>query len=298
MIFYIKKILIKLISFFLIRSKIIFLLEKRILKYRSLKYENKSIFPFLNEYNHLIDYFIVSVVYFKNYYSKIENPEKQRHISFKTLDENEGAKWAKHYFDKSSTGSFHRKERGLIYVKTEEMIKSNSLNNSNTLFINIGSSSGLDLVYFYKKFSKIKYLSTDINDEILNFQKQTYKNYSIDYLKGSADYIAKNLDYVASKHQVDKIILFCNGCLQYEIPFFLQKGFAYLSNSNVKFFFCMTEFFELNFSNSDSYHRKNILWVHNYPKYINSNNLKITWKKVSKENQIKNNSISIIFTNN
>ncbi len=292
-----KKHVINIISFFLIYSGLIFLIEKRIFKYRSLKYENKSIFPFLNKYYHLIDYFLVTVVYFKKYYSKIKDPKKQREISFNTLNDNEGVKWAKHYYNENSKGNFHRKEREQIYIKTSELIISKSLNNKKTLFINVGSSSGLDLIYFYKKFSEMSYLSSDINDEIINFQRQLYKDYNINYFKGSADLVAENLDYLVEKYNAEKAIIFCNGSLQYEIPYYLDKGLKFLKNSKVKFYFCLTEAIELKFKSDDSYHRKNILWIHNYPSYLKKYKFNIIWEKLSKENQIKNNSIGIIFNN-
>tara|TARA_E500000178_G_scaffold329363_1_gene360224 strand:+ start:30127 stop:31008 length:882 start_codon:yes stop_codon:yes gene_type:complete len=292
-----RKIIIKVISFILINSGLIFLIEKRILRYRSLKYENKSIFPFLKRYYHSIDYFLVTIVYFKNYYSKIKDPKKQREISFSTLNNGEGVKWARHYYE-NRKGNVHRIERENIYEKTSELIINNSLNNKKTLFINIGSSSGLDLVYFYKKFDEMVYLSSDINNEIINFQKEIYDNYNFNYFKGPADLVAKNLDTLAKKYNSEKIIIFCNGSLQYEIPFFLNQGLENLKNSKVRFFYCIAETYELRFTNTDSYHRKNILWTHNYPKYILKNDLTILWQKISKEDQVQNNSINIIFSNN
>ena len=292
-----KKIIVKIISIILIKSGFIFLLEKRIFKYRSLKYENKSIFPFIKKYYHIIDYFLVTVVYFRNYYSKMKNPNKQREISFKTLDSGEGVKWAKHYFDKNSKGNIHRKEREDIYNKTSELIVEKFLNNKKTLFINIGSSSGLDLLHFYNKFNEMFYLSSDINNEIIDFQKEVYKDHNIHYFTGPVDVVAENLEDLKKKYDAEKVIIFCNGTLQYEIPFFLNKSLEILKKSKVKFFFCMTEAFELKFNNVDSYNKKNILWMHNYPKYIYNNNLKIVWQKITKENQVYNNSINIIFTN-
>ena len=292
-----KKFIIKCISTILIKSGIIFLFEKRIFKYRSLKYENKSIFPFIKKYYHIIDYFLVTVVYFRNYYSKLKDPRKQREISFKTLENGEGVKWAKHYFDINSKGNIHRKEREDIYNKTSELIVEKSLNNKKTLFINIGSSSGLDLMHFYNKFNEMFYLSTDINNEIIDFQKEMYKGLNINYFIGSADSVAENLDALGKKYTAEKVIIFCNGSLQYEIPFFLNKSFESLKKSKLKFFFCMTEAFELKFKNIDSYNKKNILWMHNYPKYISENNLKIFWQKIKSEKKVYNNSINIIFTN-
>ena len=75
-------------------------------------------------------------------------------------------------------------------------------------------------------------------------------------LKGPADLVAKNLDALAKKYDSEKIIIFCNGSLQYEIPFFLNQGLENLKNSEVRFFYCMAEAYELKFTNVDSYHRK------------------------------------------
>ena len=78
-----RKLIINIISFFLINSGLIFLIEKRIFKYRSLKYEDKSIFPFLKKYYHSIDYFLVTVVYFRNYYSKMKDPKNKERFLLK-----------------------------------------------------------------------------------------------------------------------------------------------------------------------------------------------------------------------
>ena len=59
----------------------------------------------------------------------------------------------------------------------------------------------------------------------------------------------------------------------------------------------MVETYELKFANVDIIIEK-IYLTHNYPKYILKNDLTILWQKISKENQVQNNSINIIFSNN
>ena len=60
----------------------------------------------------------------------------------------EGVKWARHYYENGKECPSNRKKN--IYEKTSELIINKSLNNKKTLFINIGSSSGLDLYTFTK----------------------------------------------------------------------------------------------------------------------------------------------------
>jgi len=62
-----KKILKKLIILFFVKTKLILLFEKKIFKYRSYLYQNKSIIPFLNKRT-ILDNIIVTDLYFNEYY--------------------------------------------------------------------------------------------------------------------------------------------------------------------------------------------------------------------------------------
>ena len=42
------------------------------------------------------------------------------------------------------------------------------------VIIQLGSSSGRDIEFFIKKYPKLNYVSTDVNEEILSFQRENY----------------------------------------------------------------------------------------------------------------------------
>ena len=58
------------------------------------------------------------------------------------------------------------------YTEIYNFIKKNELNNSKTSLIQIGSCFW---IRFFSYFKKIKYISTDINNEIINFQRKISK---------------------------------------------------------------------------------------------------------------------------
>ena len=95
----------------------------------------------------------------------------------------EGKKWAQYYYEKhfKSLDELKKKKIGNIYANEalpifEKMIKfirSNNLSeDKNTYIIQLGSSSGRDLEFFLNIFPKLNYISTDVNEEILDFQKK------------------------------------------------------------------------------------------------------------------------------
>ena len=139
----IKKILIV----FFVKTKFILIFEKKILNYRRYLYENKSIFPFFSKRSK-IDHFIITHLYFGEYYKKHITHENQKKISLKTLSNGQGLYWAKHYYT-NPKAKLHRENRSTIYLETEKFISNYNLNQKKNIFVNFGSSSGLDLIYIF-----------------------------------------------------------------------------------------------------------------------------------------------------
>jgi len=270
------------------------LLEKKIFHYRSLKYQGKSFLPYL-KYNRF-DYLISTVLYFRFYYRNLNDPNKQRRISLNTLGDGEGKFWAKHYYY-AEEGKIHRLKRKNIYEETIKLINNYGLDKEDNLFIILGSSSGKDIEFFYNHFKKFKYISIDVNQEIISFQKEVLNIPNIKYHVGTSEKAAD----IIKKYQNNnsKILIFTNGTLQYEIPYFLNKMFKGLKTINNKIYFCLAEHYEKTFKeniNIKSYHRKNILWVHNYEQYLKENNFNILFQRVNGEG-IRNLNLCLIFSN-
>ena len=270
------------------------LLEKQIFHYRSLKYKGKSFLPYLK--NNTFDYLISTVLYFRFYYRNLNDPNKQRKISLNTLGDGEGKYWAKHYYY-TGVGKIHRLKRKNIYEETIKLINNYGLDKEDNLFIILGSSSGKDIEFFYNHFKKFKYISIDVNQEIISFQKEVLNIPNIKYHVGTSEKAAD----IIKKYQNNnsKILIFTNGTLQYEIPYFLNEMFKSLKTINNKIYFCLAEHYEKTFKeniNIKSYHRKNIMWVHNYEQYLKENNFNILFQRVNSEG-IRNLSLCLIFSN-
>ena len=270
------------------------LLEKKIFHYRSLKYQGKSFLPYL-KYNRF-DYLISTVLYFRFYYRNLNDPNKQRRISLNTLGDGEGKYWAKHYYY-TERGLKHRLYRKNIYEETIKLINNYDLDKEDNLFINLGSSSGKDIEFFYNHFKKFKYISIDVNQEIISFQKEVLNIPNIKYHVGTSEKAADIIKEYQNNNS--KILIFTNGTLQYEIPYFLNEMFKSLKTINNKIYFCLAEHYEKTFKeniNIKSYHRKNIMWVHNYEQYLKENNFNILFQRVNGEG-IRNLNLCLIFSN-
>ena len=289
-----KKIIKNFLILIIVKTKIILLLEKKIFHYRSLKYKNKSFFVYL-KYNSF-DYIISTVLYFGSYYRNLINPNEQRRISLNTLGDGEGKFWAKHYYY-AEEGKIHRLKRKNIYEETIKLINNYGLDKEDNLFINLGSSSGNDIEFFYNHFKKFKYISIDVNQEIISFQKEVLNIPNIKYHVGTSE---KTADIIKKyQNNNSKILIFTNGTLQYEIPYFLNEMFKSLKTINNKIYFCLAEHYEKTFKeniNIKSYHRKNIMWVHNYEQYLKENNFNILFQRVNGEG-IRNLNLCLIFSN-
>ena len=289
-----KKIIKNFLILIIVKTKIILLLEKKIFHYRSLKYKNKSFFVYL-KYNSF-DYIISTVLYFGSYYRNLINPNEQRRISLNTLGDGEGKFWAKHYYY-AEEGKIHRLKRKNIYEETIKLINNYGLDKEDNLFINLGSSSGKDIEFFYNHFKKFKYISIDVNQEIISFQKEILNIPNIKYYMGTSE---KVIDIIKEyQNNNSKILIFTNATLQYEIPYFLNKMFKGLKTINNKIYFCLAEHYEKTFKeniNIKGYHRKNIMWVHNYEQYLKENNFNILFQRVNGEG-IRNLNLCLIFSN-
>ena len=294
----IKLIIKKLIILLIVKTKIILLFEKKIFKYRRLLYENKSIIPFVYKRTYL-DYILVTNLYFNEYYRNLKNPKKQNQISISTLSNGEGRYWAEYCY--GSYGNQHRFNRQVIYKKCENLIDEKNLNNSETYFINFGSSSGLDLLYFKNKYSHINYISSDINSEIINFQKETtFKGIdNVSYIIGSVEDVVDQINLKYYNEPNVKLIFFCNGTLQYCIPYILEEMLAKLKKIKNKFYFVSSDSFKNSNVNNISFHIKNILWHHDLLKYFEMNNFKKIYyqKNQTRPGDKLNFSQNIIFEN-
>lgn len=262
----IKKIVYNLIKYPLIliflKTPLIKILEKNFKYHRSIKSENKIIT-------------LLNSIFQKEYFAKINTPKKLRELASTTVADGEGSLWAKYYYGKHfktlnelkvrKVGLLTLDESTKIYSKIINYIKTNNLDNNQDLYIiQLGSCSGRDLEFFRNQFPSLNYISTDVNDEILNFQKTKYSYNNFSYYKCFAEDINKCIEYYNLKNK--SIIVFSVSSLQYVVPFYLKEFFDIINNyADINVF--ISEPVSLNFieaNNECSRYRGNTSFSHNY----------------------------------
>ena len=221
-----KKLIYNIIKYPLIlifiKTPLIKILQTRFAHHRSLKKRGLIMFT-------------LDTLFEREYLLKIKNNEKFRRVLNTTVTKGEGKKWAEHYYNNPAknlealkikrAGLISDSEANPIFEKIVNFVKINKLeNNSDLYIIQLGSSSGRDLEFFFNYFPKLNFISTDINDEILNFQKEKYKYPNFFFYKCHTEDIDKCINHF--QIQGKNIILFSVGSLQYVAPFFLKEFFS------------------------------------------------------------------------
>jgi len=166
----------------------------------------KRRFKLINFQKKNITWFVLDILFQREYFSKLKNKEEIRELTNSTLIDGEGKKWAQHYYDghfqtldelkKRRTGTMSQNDATPIFERMINYTKSNNLSDDkNTYIIQLGSSSGRDLEFFLKIFPKLNYISTDVNDEILDFQKDKYSYPNFKYFKCYAEDIDECINH-------------------------------------------------------------------------------------------------------
>ena len=244
-------------------------IKKRIKKYRF----NKSLLlsPFVK-------------IFWEEYYPKINNPNLSREITDSTLNEGEGRKWAIKFYnqrfknfqdlEKQKIGLISADKAYPIFRDIVSFIIENKLQEDRNLYlIQLGSCSGADLKFFYDTFPNLSFISTDVSDEILDFQKEKYNFKNFDFFKTHAE----NINDCFKKFNLynKKVILFSRGSLQYVNPYFLELFFSKLSAvRDLNLFICDTidlDFLE-NQKKIKSNQRFDIVFNHRYEDYLSNSN--------------------------
>jgi len=261
-----------------IRTPFVNILKRRFKNYRFSKKRN-------------IIWFVLDTLFQREYFNKLNNKEEIRELTNSTLMDGGGRMQAQDYYNKHFQTLDELKKRRIGTMSESDAIpmiesminfvKSNNLSDDkNTYIIQLGSSSGRDLEFFLKIFPKLNYISTDVNDEILDFQKEKYSYPNFKYFKCYAEDIDECINHF--KISEKNIIIFSSGSLQYVNPFFLEEFFQKIKNyKNLNLF--ISEPVSLLFIDNNkliSDNRDYVSFSHRYDEYAKNSNLSIIENQV------------------
>lgn len=233
----------------------------------------------------LIDKFL-NKIFWEEYFTRVSEDEKNS-VRDNSLQFGEGRLWAEQYFHKhfrnlenlktQKIGTMNKSEAEPIYLEIISFLKKfNSSSRKDIYILQIGSSSGMDLVFFKNQFPECNYISTDINDEIINFQKEKHKFEKFQFLKMYAQEINKGLEKFSL--QKKRLLIFSIGSIQYcsknEVEVFFE---SIKDHINLDIF--LLEPIQCDFlkkkNNLLTNHRADISFNHDYEQYLQKNNFKI-----------------------
>ena len=242
--------------------------------------------PKSNKLYRLLDHF-----FWTECFVKLKNPEEIRKISSSLFSGDEGLQYVSAYFKTHfktienlrdvKADSTHATATPL-FVEIMKYIKDNHFSeDKDTYIIQLGSSSALDLKFLYGEFPKLNYISTDVNDVILNFQKEKSNFPNLKFFKCYAEEIDKCFKQLNLKEK--KIILFARGSLQYVVPFFLQIFFSKIKlHKNLILFLCEPVILKYtkNVLRISTEQRSRMSFSHNYKQLAEKNNFKTIKEKI------------------
>ena len=138
---------------------------------------------------------------FWGYYAEIANKDISRKVFNDINFESRSSTWeyAEFYYKQNNIFELYEKnwfvsnlsykEVNPIFDKVNEYIKKQKCNPKDIYLIQIGSCSGRDIEFLKFYNPHINFISTDISNDFLNFQKLKYSDKDINYYKCYADKI-------------------------------------------------------------------------------------------------------------
>ena len=234
----------------------------------------------------LIDKFF-NKIFWEEYFNNLSEKEKNK-IRDITLSNGEGKLWAEEYYNENfqkledlesiKIGNMNSLEAEPIY---EDIISFLKNQNETCTIIQIGSSSGRDLNLIRNYFPEHEYISTDINDEILDFQRLKYPYKNFKFYKVYAQEIDKVVDHFSLQNK--KIIIFAIGTAQYMSPNELELFFKKISNfKKINLFLLEPVMISFLDDKRSSSYRHDISYNHDYKKYAQDHGVKISYSKIIK----------------
>ena len=219
--------------------------------------------------------------FFRRYLFNFTHPYYAKKIVNKITKGKNNLKWVKYYYHKhwknlknledikKTVGKLKYEDTRPIFKKVINFIKERNFKNNNDVYlILIGSASGRDLEFFTKQFPNINFISTDVDEEIINFQKKKYNFNNWKFYKCGAEDL--HLVIKNSKLTDKELIIIDCGSLQYCHPFFIDQFFIHISKfKKVNLFINSPISLEFLKTGKKSSYRSTLSFSHNYPYFCN-----------------------------
>lgn len=159
-------------------------------------------------------------------YYRERDPALRERLKRIAMEGEGGVEWAKRYLAQSidlnaRLGNMSVREACPHYELIDQICSNSS---GNLLVIQIGSSSGREIAYFASRHPAVSFIGTDIDDDIVDFQRQTHHFQNVVFASASANDLSSLMKEQAQR----PLLLFSNGSMQYVQPEYLPDFFARL----------------------------------------------------------------------
>ncbi len=254
-------------------------------KYRIVTYYHKRNYNLLTK---------IILRLFWGYYAEIADKDISRKVFNDINLESRSSAWeyAEFYYKQNNIFELYEKnwfvsnlsfkEVNPIFDKVNEYIKKQKCNPKDIYLIQIGSCSGRDIEFLKFYNPHINFISTDISNDFLNFQKLKYSDKDINYYMCYADQIDECIKHY--KIEKKKLIIFANGSIHLITPSFIKIFFEKISKYNDLIIFSLqtaNKFFLKN-NNINEYYKcgNNFLFTYRYSLIANEFNFHVLEDKV------------------
>lgn len=208
-----------------------------------------------------------------NVYIKETDPDVRERLKDVCMGGENGAAWAASYDDREVIDDSHYGDIGFYEANPQLDATEDTLRRApeDTVFVQIGCSSGRETDYFAKKFPALTFIGTDIDETIVG--------------RAAANHVGDNLSYrVARAHTVfdvvdgsGPVVLFSSGSLQYAQPEHLKEMFGKIKQRGKTTLILLEPWSKLgeSMATGHSRWRGNFSFSHDYESYANELDLRV-----------------------
>lgn len=160
----------------------------------------------------------VEQIWLRFEYSKEPDPGRREELKSLAMSGISGRNWAKEYDSESIQSLFNSRvghmsfqEACPIFGEIEKILQNAK---SDSVVIQIGSSSGREIAYLAAKLPKFEYIGTDIYEEVISYSSQSHHLPNLSFKLSSA----KDISEILYGYRDRDILIYSSGSFQYVQP--------------------------------------------------------------------------------